>query len=378
MNNSDFIKFNTDEIETQPNGYLSLLATITRTGVFTYHYMNELGEAITVRQLRHPDDVFEPGSLQSLMGIPLTNEHPHEFLEPENSANKVVGMASDRPKEITLDGNPEKFLRQQVTIFDPDTIEDVLSGHKRELSLGYTLDHDETPGVWNGEHYDVRQKNIRYNHLSVVKKARGGPLCRFNLDAEDIHVDGVCTDKVLNFNTVKGEDMIFNKDGKEYDVKDEVHALLTTLETEKKEAVDAVSKELTELKAEFDALQAKFDLGEKSKATDAAKEEFRTAVAARVKLEREACDLLGSESVDGLSDREIKEKVIAKSSKVSLDGKSDAYVDAAFDLIVENGVSNTDFGKTVAGQTDSGSDLNIVEAARKKAMERALNQWKGE
>jgi len=214
--------------------------------------------------------------------------------------------------------------------------------------------------------------------LSVVKKARGGPLCRFNLDAEDIHVDGVCTDKVLNFNTVKGEDMIFNKDGKEYDVKDEVHALLTTLETEKKEAVDAVSKELTELKAEFDALQAKFDLGEKSKATDAAKEEFRTAVAARVKLEREACDLLGSESVDGLSDREIKEKVIAKSSKVSLDGKSDAYVDAAFDLIVENGVSNTDFGKTVAGQTDSGSDLNIVEAARKKAMERALNQWKGE
>ncbi len=377
MNNSDFIKFNTDEIETQPNGYLSLLATITRTGVFTYHYMNELGEAVTVRQLRHPDDVFEPGSLQSLMGIPLTNEHPHEFLEPENSANKVVGMASDRPKEITLDGNPEKYLQQQVTIFDPDTIEDVVSGHKRELSLGYTLDHDETPGEWNGQAYDVRQKNIRYNHLSVVKKARGGPLCRFNLDNEDIHVDGVCTDKVLNFNTVKGEDMIFNKDGKEYDVKDEVHALLTTLETEKKEAVDAVSKELTELKADFDALQAKVDLGEKSKATDAAKEEFRTAVAARVKLEREASDLLGSESIDGLSDREIKEKVIAKSSKVSLDGKSDAYVDAAFDLIVENGVSDTDFGKTVAGQTDS-SDVNIVEAARKKAMERALNQWKGE
>jgi len=378
MNNSDFIKFNTDEIETQPNGYLSLLATITRTGVFTYQYMNELGEMVTVKQLRHPDDVFEPGSLQSLMGIPLTNEHPHEFLEPENSANKVVGMASDRPKEITLDGNPEKFLRQQVTIFDPDTIEDVLSGHKRELSLGHTLDHDATPGVWNGEHYDVRQKNIRYNHLSVVKKARGGPLCKFNLDSEEINVDGFCTDDVLNFNTIKGEDMIFNKDGKEYKVEDDIHALLTALETEKKEAVDAVSKELTELKANFDALQAKVDLGEKSKATDAAKEEFRKAVAARVKLEREASDLLGSESMDGFSDREIKERVIAKSSKVSLDGKSDAYVDAAFDLIVENGVSDTNFGKTVASQTDDTSDVNIVEAARKKAMEKALNQWKGE
>ena len=82
--------------------------------------------------------------------------------------------------------------------------------------------------------------------------------------------------------------------------------------------------------------------------------------------------------MDGFSDREIKERVIAKSSKVSLDGKSDAYVDAAFDLIVENGVSDTNFGKTVASQTDDTSDVNIVEAARKKAMEKALNQWKGE
>ena len=43
MNNSDFIKFNKDEVETQPNGYLSLLATITRTGVFTYQYVTESG-----------------------------------------------------------------------------------------------------------------------------------------------------------------------------------------------------------------------------------------------------------------------------------------------------------------------------------------------
>ena len=375
MNNSDFIKFNTDEIETQPNGYLSLLATITRTGVFTYHYMNELGEAITVRQLRHPDDVFEPGSLQSLMGIPLTNEHPHEFLEPENSANKVVGMASDRPKEITLDGDGEKYLQQQVTIFDPDTIEDVLSGHKRELSLGYTLDHDETPGVWNGEHYDVRQKNIRYNHLSVVKKARGGPLCRFNLDAEDIHVDGVCTDKVLNFNTVKGEDMIFNKDGKEYEVKDEVHALLTALETEKKEAMDSSATEIAELTAKVDELQAKVDLNESKSATDAADVKFKEAVAARVKLERDASEFVDV-SLDGLSDREIKEKVIAKVSKVSLDGKSDVYVDAAFDLALEQAPATEVVDLTNAANQEDSRD--IVIEAKDRAWKKALNQWKGE
>jgi len=374
MNNSDFIKFNTDEIETQPNGYLSLLATITRTGVFTYQYMNELGEAITVRQLRHPDDVFEPGSLQSLMGIPLTNEHPHEFLEPENSANKVVGMASDRPKEITLDGDGEKYLQQQVTIFDPDTIEDVVSGFKRELSLGYTLDHDEIPGEWNGQAYDVRQKNIRYNHLSVVKKARGGPLCKFNLDAEDVNVDGISFDKVLNFNTVKGEEMIFNKDGKEYEVKDEVHALLTALETEKKEAMDSSATEVVALTAKLDELQAKVDLNESKSVTDAADAKFKEAVASRVKLERDAGEFV-EVSLDGLSDREIKEKVIAKVSKVSLDGKSDVYVDAAFDLALEQAPAVEVVDLTDAANTDT---RDIVAEAKDKAWNKALNQWKGE
>lgn len=374
MQNSDFIKFNTDEIETQPNGYLSLLATITRTGVFTYHYMNELGETITVRQLRHPDDVFDPISLQSLMGVPLTNEHPHEFLEPENSANKIVGMASDKPKKIYLDADDEEYVQQQVTIFDPDTIEDILSGHKRELSLGYTLDHEEVAGEWNGQAYDVRQKNIRYNHLSVVKKARGGPLCKFNLDGEDINVDGICTDKVLNFNTIKGEDMIFNKDGKEYEVKDEVHALLTALETEKKEAMDSSATEVAALTAKLDELQAKVDLNESKSATDAADAKFKEAVAARVKLERDASEFV-KVSLDGLTDREIKEKVIAKVSKVSLDGKSDVYVDAAFDLALEQASTVEVVDLTDAANTDT---RDIVEVAKAKAWDRALNQWKGE
>ena len=374
MQNSDFIKFNTDEIETQPNGYLSLLATITRTGVFTYHYMNELGETITVRQLRHPDDVFDPISLQSLMGDPLTNEHPHEFLEPENSANKIVGMASDRPKKIYLDADDEEYVQQQVTIFDPDTIEDILSGHKRELSLGYTLDHEEVAGEWKGQAYDVRQKNIRYNHLSVVKKARGGPLCKFNLDGEDTNVDGICTDKVLNFNTIKGEDMIFNKDGKEYEVKDEVHALLTALETEKKEAMDSSATEVAALTAKLDELQAKVDLNESKSATDAADAKFKEAVAARVKLERDASEFV-KVSLDGLTDREIKEKVIAKVSKVSLDGKSDVYVDAAFDLALEQASTVEVVDLTDAANTDN---TDIVAVAKAKAWERALNQWKGE
>jgi hypothetical protein len=287
-------------------------------------------------------------------------------------------MASERPKEITLDDG-EKYLQQLVTIFDPDTIDDIASGHKRELSLGYTLDHDTTPGEWNGQPYDVRQKNIRYNHLSVVKKARGGSLCRFNIDGQDVNVDGVCYDKVLNFNTIEREDMIFNKDGKEYEVKDDVHALLNALEEEKKVATDSVEsleKALEEKVSEADSLKAKLDVLESQEAKDSQAEEFKKAVSARVKLEKESAEILGDVALDGLTDREIKEKVVAKSSKVSLDGKSEAYVDAAYDMIVTDSVaSSAELGNVVHGNNATDSD-DIVEAARKKARETALNQWK--
>jgi len=211
--------------------------------------------------------------------------------------------------------------------------------------------------------------------LSVVKKARGGPLCRFNLDAEDIHVDGISFDKVLNFNTVKGEDMIFNKDGKEYEVKDEVHALLTALETEKKEAMDSSATEIAELTAKVDELQAKVDLNESKSATDAADVKFKEAVAARVKLERDASEFVDV-SLDGLSDREIKEKVIAKVSKVSLDGKSDVYVDAAFDLALEQAPATEVVDLTNAANQEDSRD--IVIEAKDRAWKKALNQWKGE
>ena len=207
-----------------------------------------------------------------------------------------------------------------------------------------------------------------------MKKARGGPLCKFNLDGEDINVDGICTDKVLNFNTIKGEDMIFNKDGKEYEVKDEVHALLTALETEKKEAMDSSATEVAALTAKLDELQAKVDLNESKSATDAADAKFKEAVAARVKLERDASEFV-KVSLDGLTDREIKEKVIAKVSKVSLDGKSDVYVDAAFDLALEQASTVEVVDLTDAANTDT---KDIVEVAKAKAWDRALNQWKGE
>jgi hypothetical protein len=51
----------------------------------------------------------------------------------------------------------------------------LIDAGKRELSCGYRCTYDWTPGVWNGEAYDCVQRNIRGNHLALVKNGRMGP-----------------------------------------------------------------------------------------------------------------------------------------------------------------------------------------------------------
>ena len=70
-----------------------------------------------------------------------------------------------------------------------DIITDSLKKYKmRELSCGYNLRLDETPGVWEGQPYDAIQRDIEINHLALVDKARAGEQARLNLSL--IHISG--------------------------------------------------------------------------------------------------------------------------------------------------------------------------------------------
>ena len=377
MFNNDFVDVGKCNLDFQESGLLNVVANITRTGVFVYTKYNvETGELETIRQLRHPDDVKE--SLSSLKGIPVTNDHPKELLSLETTKEYVVGMTSDSPKVIPVDvsyDNKEEYVEQAFTVFDAETIDDIQKG-KREVSLGYSLDLMDEAGTWNGEPYDCRQKNIVYNHLSIVHRARGGAGCAIQMDGKEVNVDGVMYDDVLN-NNAEGEDMIFNFDGKEFEVKDDVHALLETL-----------NAKASELQANLDSAEAKLDSykdeekkkeAEKKEAMDA--DEFKSAVKARVGLERAAGKVLGEVALDSLTDREIKEKVIATASDVALDAKSDAYVDARYDIVLETAMDSKEEKKPKEDETTLGAvaldnanadSVDIVADAKAKFLERLL------
>ena len=72
----------------------------------------------------------------------------------------------------------DTFLKTSVTITDADTIEKIEAG-KTEVSAGYEAELEETPGVFDGEPYDCIQRNIIYNHVSLVDRVESwtrGPL----------------------------------------------------------------------------------------------------------------------------------------------------------------------------------------------------------
>lgn len=364
------------QTEMTPEGFLKVMARATRTGVLKYKQM----DGTIIRELRHPDEVFKAESMATLALKPLTNNHPSSLLDSETASMHMVGSTGETVK---IDAG--KYLEVMTVITDKKTIQDAENG-KVEVSPGYTCELDFTPGTFDGEAYDAIQRNIRYNHLAVVKKGRSGPEVRLRLDADDaIQVD-------LNQNQERKK-MKIKLDGKEFEVADDV---VSAMETEMKNRARSVSEEMDaakkdskkkieELEKDKQKAEAKADAFEaeiakmKKERTDAAPADLRKAVKERVALEKIA-EAVGIEKFDEMDDMAVKRAVIkADSPDANLEGKSDDYVNARFDIAAESiaGADKTakKIGASIVDKTKT-SEVMDADSARAKMIERQRNQWK--
>lgn len=403
MLNRDFIRIDAKELPLQPNGFLQVTANITRTGVFQYYERDAAGGIKTIRQLRLPEEVFHSDSMASLMGLPATVDHPHEPVSPDNASSYVVGMTSNTPKKIFLptngdtakddQSNGEEYVQQSVTFFDRGAIRLIRDKRKTQMSLGYSCDLEDKPGTWKGQPYDYIQRNIRYNHLSLVDVARGGPACRLIIDGEEgtkqseYVCDGVETlDDKDNRETVDMKTITYK--GNTFQVDDASFVVFQALQKDNEDLQAALNTS----KAEHDKTQAKLDdTAEKIKGLE---EKLKTdsvdnRVAARVALEVEARKHVeDSVSFRNLSDRQVKEAVIKKlRPDTKLDGKSDDYVSARYECCLEDGETGggqpdleVEIGKGLRSVGDSLSTLDSSETdLKKKQSEYNNNQrnaWK--
>ncbi len=343
--------------EVTPAGYMRCDAAFTRSGVF--EYVDFFTGKVT-KELRHPDDVFAPDSLSTLAMVPITNYHPPE---PMNSQTAKYYSCGSTGENIEQEG---ELVTGKACITDSNLLGLIVAGTD-EMSCGYTCDIDPTPGVWEGIKYDVRQKNIRYDHVAVVPQGRAGEECRLRIDSAS-HTD----QRPLAFAIQRKDSaapqpqpqettMKIKLQGKEYDVAEDVGLAVQaelasatkatqTAVAQGEEAVkeakaqaDAAKKQADGEKGRADALQAELDNVKKAHADAVDPAKRQADVAARVKLEKDAAKFLGDEKLDGKSDSDIKKACIAKAlPSFKLDGVADAGIDTAFGVILEQAKDKND------------------------------------
>lgn len=299
-------------------GYLVDTPVVGRTGILLY--MNLDG---TVRkELRLPEDVFNEDSLATYEGKPITDDHPSEPVTAKNAKKLSVGTILNKGKQ---DGDT---VITQITVTDHAVVDKIINGGKRELSLGYKVDLEENPGVWNGQAYDAIQRNIRINHLAIVPRGRAGN-ARLNLDRHDAVLYNP-EDEEIKMEPKIGRVRLDT--GVEYDAPLEVIAALDKLRNDVKtlgEREAALTTNLDTITAERDAL--KEEVATIPQIKKDAVEDARKSVLARTELETVASTF----KVDckDKTDRQIREAVILSvRADADLKDKSDDYILAAFDL----------------------------------------------
>lgn len=331
-------------------GYIKGMAIVTRTGIFKY--VDNQGNIRL--ELRHPDDILEAESLESLKQIPITVEHPTVLVDSTNAKNLSVGLTGETVK---VDG---ENIKTTVTITAIDGINAVDNG-KEELSLGYTLDLEEEEGIYNGQPYTHRQKNIRYNHLAIVERGRAGANARLNFDSFEY---AMIVDE--NRTHEERENMVkINIDNVDVEVNEAV-----------KKAYDSLNARLDSATAETEALKAKLDETEEQlkKAKEVNSDSAISEKAkARVELIAKAGKVVNIDGLYDLSDREIKLSVIkSRYDSLDLTDKSDDYVSARFDAICE-ALSNND--EAIKKQQSQAKEVNEPKK-NLDALEIVKNQWK--
>jgi hypothetical protein len=140
------------------------------------------------------------------------------WVTAEKHPEPLISIVTDRKRQIKgelsdikLDsdavnpaGKKSPAVRANVHLFKKtltkNFIEDVKSGKRRDVSVGFTYDTVPTTGEWQGEKYDFIQENLLINHVAVgvpVGRMRA-PFIGLGCDCVDFETEPAKTDLAQN------------------------------------------------------------------------------------------------------------------------------------------------------------------------------------
>lgn len=356
------------------DGYLVADAKVARVGIQEY-LGSEVGrpDMPIVRVYRPESEVFGRDALGTYAHRPMTNNHPKEAVTADNWKTYSVGQTGG---DVVRDG---EYVRVPLVLMDSAAIADYEAG-KRELSMGYEAEIVFQDGeTADGQKYDAIQKNLRMNHLALVDKARGGDQLRIG--------DKRAPDAPDHAQTV------INEEGRQ--MADNLRKVIIdglTIETTEQgeQAINRLQAQLSDSAKTMAAADAKHaqaiaDKDAEIAKRDASIDDLKGKVLTDADLDKrvaERADLItkakaiADADYTGKSDAEIRAAVVlAKFGDAAVKDKPQAYIDARFDILVEQGAPDlvrqalvTRDNKTVVADADKAYNDNLTHLQ---------NAWKG-
>lgn len=244
--------------ETTEEGYLRVWCRAARTGTQLYRR----ADGSQVREYRPPEEVSKPDSLSTFGMKPATWGHPPVLLDAANTKQFQIGYSGSQVRYN--DG----FVEVALVVTDQDAIEKIKRKDASEVSAGYKVDFDPTPGTTpEGEEYAGIQRNIRVNHIAIVPRGRAGPEVRLLLDRLDA-ADAISSDwelvrdsgLALQPSSPASPVMATVKlDGLEIDLPAEAATAVQSFARDMERQLNSVTAERDELSKKFDAQQEEID-----------------------------------------------------------------------------------------------------------------------
>ena len=183
-----------------PEGYLLCKdVAISRTGILIYaagEIMGvEMGADGTANVERPSAEVFDPESMASFEGKPITMLHPDEMVSPETWQRLSIGVVLN----VRQSGN---LLIADMLITDSEAINLVRNKLIKEVSCGYDAEYEQTrPG------YAIQRK-IRGNHTALVPRGRCGSTCSIKDNEMETKKKTTWKDRILAAVRSKDEEAV--------------------------------------------------------------------------------------------------------------------------------------------------------------------------
>jgi hypothetical protein len=193
---------------------------------------------------------------------PATWGHPPVLLDSANTKKFQVGYSGSQVRYN--DG----FVEVALVVTDQDAIDKIKRKDATEVSAGYKVDFDPTPGLTpEGESYDGVQRNIRVNHIAIVPRGRAGPEVRLLMDRMD-SADAFSVDPDMirdsesalqPCSTASPAMATVKLDGLEIDLPAEAASAVQSFARDMERQLKSVTAERAELVTKLDAQQEEID-----------------------------------------------------------------------------------------------------------------------